>query len=199
MARFLFVCAIFFLLVGEAVGDCKPTASEQDCSYVLTWNWEQGEGAPADSFQVQQEVDQNGSWYDIYSALPISERTLTDTIRGDKGGRHICWRVLACNAAGRSDPSNVVCVVTPPIEAANSVAITTRPGLLVNVSRRATDTTSIVAVLINNDEVLGPAGIEIEAPAGLRINVSRRATNTSSVVSILVNRNQSVSVNGQQK
>jgi hypothetical protein len=36
MARFLFLCATFFLLVGEAVADCKPTASEQDCSMAQT-------------------------------------------------------------------------------------------------------------------------------------------------------------------
>jgi hypothetical protein len=88
---------------------------------------------------------------------------------------------------------------TPPPPAPTGLQVSTADGVTVNVSRRAEDTTSVVSVLVNKDEVIGPQGVEIAYPQGTSLNVSRRASNTTSVVSFLVNKSLSVTHNGQPK
>lgn len=88
---------------------------------------------------------------------------------------------------------------TDPPMPPNSLKISSAFPAIVNVSRRATDTSSVVGILINKDQQLTPDGIEIEHPSNLILNVSRRADNTSSVVAVLVNRNQPVFVNGEKR
>jgi hypothetical protein len=92
---FTFFLLALFVMLGEAQASCKVSSpTSQDCTYVLTWEWEQGDGGPSDGFIVQQMADDNGEWYDIWDPVPITQKTLTDLIFGDKGDRRIDWRVL---------------------------------------------------------------------------------------------------------
>lgn len=200
MLRAIFILCLLLLAMPAQAACTQTSATEQTCTYTLAWDWAQGTGGPALGFVVQQQVDNNDEWYDIYNPLPLSQKSLVDAIVGDKGGRVIAWRVLAYNDIGRSGPSNTVSVTTPAIVApAESVVIKTRPGLTVNVSRRGTDSSSIISVLLNKNETLGPEGVEIAYPAGSTLNVSRRAGNTTSIVSVLVNKSVVVTVNGQAR
>jgi hypothetical protein len=66
----IFLLASLFI-IGEAKAACKvDSPTSQDCTYILSWDWERGDGGPADGFIVQQMVDDNGEWYDIYDPLP---------------------------------------------------------------------------------------------------------------------------------
>lgn len=189
---------MLLLLSSQAYATCvQISATTQDCIYILTWDWEQTGGDPADGYKMQQQVDNNGIWYDIYQPIPVATKTLTDSINGDMGNRSIAWRVFAYNDAGLSAPSNVAQTTTPAV--VTGIDIKTRAGLLPLISRRLTDTNTIISVLINANEVLGPQGVEITYPAYLTLNVSRRATNMSSIVAFLVNKSVPVIVNGQPK
>lgn len=83
----------------------------------------------------------------------------------------------------------------PPLPP-NTLQINLAYQALVIVSRRATDTASVIGVLVNKDAVLSPEGIEFIYPAGMTLNVSRRADNTSSAIAVLVNKSMAVIVNG---
>jgi hypothetical protein len=67
----IFLLASLFI-IGEAKAACKvDSPTSQDCTYILSWDWEWGDGGPADGFIVQEMVDDTGEWYDIYDPLPL--------------------------------------------------------------------------------------------------------------------------------
>lgn len=104
-----------------------------------------------------------------------------------------CYRVFAFNAAGNSEFSNTVQI---PV---NQNVVSIKTDAIVTVSRRATDTSTIISILVNANTVIGPGGFEISYPPNMTLLVSRRASNTSSVMAILVNHSTVVLINGVQK
>ena len=101
---FFFVLFLMLALANLALAACQVNGTVQDCTYHLSWDWAQDSGDPADGFNMQQQVDNNGTWYDILQPIPVTQLTVDDLIQNDKGGRSICYRVFAFNSAGRSVP-----------------------------------------------------------------------------------------------
>jgi hypothetical protein len=75
------------------------------------------------------------------------------------------------------------------------------------VSRRATDGSSIISILVNrsdivavNDSMLAvTATVTINTPPGKTVLISHRATDGSTIVPLLINASQAVFINGQNK
>jgi len=71
-----------------------------------------------DGFRVQRCVGLFcADFHNIGSPVGPNVMTYVDTILNDPGERTICYRVLAFNKAGNSNPSNISCVTTPPLTA----------------------------------------------------------------------------------
>lgn len=105
-------------------------------------------------------------------------------------GKSYGYRLKAFRETIESTYSNSAYITMP------GLMLTTRPGLLMSISRRATNTSSVVSILVNRNETLGPQGVEIAYRSGVALSISRRATDTSSVVSLLINKDEILSVNG---
>jgi fibronectin type 3 domain-containing protein len=93
----MFLAAIVFALVGSAH------------SVALKWNWIES-GNPATGFHVQRSTSPTGGFSRI-AVVPVTQRTYTDA--GVAAGKTYYYRVLAYNAAGNSEPSNVLKEVIP--------------------------------------------------------------------------------------
>lgn len=186
--RYLLVFLFTLLLSWDAEAACINKGTVQDCMFVLSWDWT-GDPTQADGFSAQrQQVD--GSWLTVLPNIPISARQDDETIFNDPGGVQQCYRLFAFNSTGMSDPSNVACATSPIIN-----VVTMKTAAIVTTSHRATDTSSIIAVLVNANTVIGAGGLELTYPPGFTLTVSRRASNTSSVIALLVNKSTNVLIN----
>lgn len=89
---------------------CTRTGATQTCEYMLSWT------ATGETYQLQQRLPPDATWYDIYPRLTALSQL--DQIFGDPGSRQICWRTWAYIGATASlNASNAVCRTTPAIVA----------------------------------------------------------------------------------
>ena len=127
---------------------------------------------------------------DGQSIVFVSARHAEHIFVGDPGNVEQCVRMLAFNSSGMSDPSDTACITTPVID-----VVTMKTRAIVTTSHRATDTSTIIAILVNASTVIGAGGLELTYPSKYTLTVSRRAGDKSSVISILVNKSTSVIIN----
>lgn len=178
-------CLVAFVaFVAKAEGACNQTVPLQTCNYNIAWQWQQGTGDPTDGFVLQR----NG--VDFLTNIPPDSRAVAVGFQ-DAGFQTYDWRLFAFNAAGRSGPSNTQTITTAPVMS----LVTLNTGAIVTTSRRATDTSSVVSILVNANTPIGPGGLVITYPPGITLLTSRRAQNTSTVIAILVNKSTAVVIN----
>lgn len=168
----------------SAFAGCNQVVPLQTCSYNISWNWSQGEGEAADGFILQR----NGQ--DFLNPISLALRSVTVGFQ-DQGYQSYEWKLFAFNASGRSEPA-VATNISAPIM--SLVTLQSFTGI-VTTSRRSTDTSTIVSVLVNANQQIGPGGLVITYPPGITLLTSRRALNTSSVIAILVNKSTIVTLN----
>jgi hypothetical protein len=180
------IILLLLLLPGSALAVCNQVVPLQTCTYNVTWQWEQGaEGAPTDGFILQR----NG--VDFLTNIAPSLRAVSVGFQ-DTGYQTYEWRLFAFNAEGRSGSSNPQTVTSSPIM--SLVTLHNFTGI-VTTSRRSNDTSSVISVLVNANQVIGPAGLVITYPPGITLLTSRRAQSTSTVIAILVNKSTVVTLN----
>jgi hypothetical protein len=180
--RYLLIIILLLWSAPLAEAACTVSGATQNCTVRVQWQWSQGSGGPADGFTVQK------GGKDLANT-PASQLTYDDSIINDPGNTQLCYDVLAFNSAGKSPPSAQACVTTPVIN-----VVTMKTAAIVTVSHRSTDTSTIIAILVNANTVIGAGGLELTYPPGFTLTVSRRASNTSSVIAILVNKSTNVVV-----
>jgi hypothetical protein len=181
-----FVCLAWLLTAANAEGGCNQVVPLQTCSYNVSWKWEPGEsGIPTDGFILQR----NG--VDFLTNIAPDLRSVAVGFQ-DTGYQNYKWELYAFNAEGRSGPSNPQTVTSAPIM--SLITLLNFTGI-VTTSRRSTDTSSIVSILVNANQQIGPNGLVITYPPGITLLTSRRATSTSSVIAILVNKSTVVTLN----
>lgn len=167
-------------------------AAPAHATFLITWE-HSGTAADVDKFNIQRRL-QSGSTWTTMATVGGAIRAAVDTTPA--ANTAYCYRVNAENAAGPSTFTPEVC----KINAAISLHI--KAGQTVAISRRATTGSSIIAVLMNKDEVVkhndfnDATSIAVNYPAAKTLDISRRATNGSAVIAVLVNADDAVAVNG---
>lgn len=185
LASFIVGLIILVARVSEVEAACNQVVPLQTCSYNVSWQWSQGEGGENQGFILQR----NG--VDFLTNIAPDLRSVAVGFQ-DTGYQTYEWRLFAFNAEGRSGPSNPQTVTSAPIM--SLVTLHTFTGI-VTTSRRSNDTSSVISVLVNANQVIGPAGLVITYPPGITLLTSRRATSTSTVIAILVNKSTVVTLN----
>jgi hypothetical protein len=185
--RYLFALLLTLFLSCEANADCDVKGTVQDCKLNLSWKWD-GDPATLDGFLARRQTPTG--WVDAITNIPPADRYAFELFPNDPGGVQQCYQVFAFNADGLSDPSNTACATSPIID-----VVTMKTQGIVTVSHRAQDTSSIIAILVNQNTVIGAGGLELTYPPNYTLTVSRRASNTSSVIAILVNKSTNVLLN----
>jgi hypothetical protein len=142
----------------------------------------------ADGFKAQRQSGSN--WLDVINNIPKTSRQANDPVANDPGEINYCYRLFAFNSTGLSDSSNIACATTPFIN-----LVTLKTPNVVTVSHRSTDTSSIIAIVVNKDTNIGAGGLELHYPSKYTLTVSRRGGNKSSVISLLVNKSTQVVIN----
>lgn len=185
--RYLFALLLALFLSCEAQAACTNQGTTQSCMWILSWDWT-GDPTQTDGFLARRQVGQG--WIDAITNIPISARQADEIIPGDPGGTQQCYQLFAYNSAGMSDGSNIACATSPIVN-----VVTMKTQAIVTTSHRSTDTSSIIAILVNANTVIGAGGLELTYPPGFTLTVSRRASNTSSVIALLVNKSTNVLIN----
>lgn len=162
----------------------------------LTWDYTQSTdpNAQADGFKIYRQVF--GASWSLLSTITADKRAATDATV--VYGTDYCYRMTAYNTAGESTYSNTACGAPAIFD---GVSVSLRQGLTLAISRRATNGSSIVGLLVNKDEPVtinsaAEGGVDMTLRNGLTPAISRRATNGSSIVGILVNKDEPLRVNG---
>lgn len=186
MIRIIFVIMILLVSrVNEAEGSCNQVVPLQTCTYDISWQWSKGEGGDNQGFILQR----NGQ--DFMTNISPDLRSVAVGFQ-DIGYQTYSWQLYAFNAEGRSPPSNVQTVTSAPIM--SLVTLHTFTGI-VTTSRRSNDTSSVISILVNANQQIGPGGLVITYPPGITLLTSRRAQSTSTVIAILVNKSTVVTLN----
>lgn len=157
-------------------------------------SWTQDTTIPVTGFEIERKVQ--GGTGAVIAKVAGDLRTYQDTgaLTPDQT---YCYQVRAIGKDGASPLSTEQCAPYA------GVRIYIDSGQQVLVSRRATDTSSIVAILVNanqnvvENQVPVPGAITINSRSTL--TVSKRATLGASTISVLVNANEIVTVNGVKK
>lgn len=186
--KYLFAAILaVFLSCSFAEASCIVQGTVQTCDWLLDWQWN-GDASQTTGFRAERQAP-NGTWFTAIPNIPIEWRQATETIANDPGETQQCYRLFAFNQVGDSLPSNIACDKSPFID-----VVTLKTNSIVTVSHRNQDKSTIIALLINKDLVIGPGGLEIVYPSRYTLSVSRRSGNKSSVIAILVNKSTNVIV-----
>ena len=185
--RYLFALLLVLFLSCEVQAACTNQGTTQSCMWMLTWDWT-GDPTKTDGFLARRRV--GSGWVDAITNIPVSAREASEVISNDSGGVQQCYQLFAYNSSGMSDPSNEACATSPIVN-----VVTLKTQAIVTTSHRSTDTSSIIAILVNKNTVIGAGGLELTYPPGFTLTVSRRAQNTSSVIALLVNKSTNVLIN----
>lgn len=182
--RILLILLLLHATSAWAWAVCNQAVPLQTCQYNISWKWEQGEGGSNKGFILQR----NGQ--DFMTNISPDLRSVVIGFQ-DQGFQQYDFRLFAFNDDGRSPPSNTQSVTSSPVMS----LVTLNTLAIVTTSRRSTDTSSIVSILVNANTQIGPGGLVITYPPGITLLTSRRATNTSTVIAILVNKSTNVVIN----
>jgi hypothetical protein len=146
-------------------------------------------GVSADAFVLQRQTN-GGPWTQL-PQIPGTARTVDDNSIVDSGGVNYCYQIFASHGDPvLSPPSNVACIQSPIID-----LVTMKTQAIVLQSRRSTNTSTVISILVNQNTVIGAGGLELTYPPQYTLLVSRRAQNTSTVISILINKSTTLTIN----
>lgn len=185
LASFIVGLIILVSRVHDVEAGCNQVVPLQTCSYNISWQWSQGEGGENQGFILQR----NGQ--DFMTNISPDLRSVAVGFQ-DIGYITYSWQLFAFNAEGRSPPSNTQTVTSAPIM--SLVTLSNFTGI-VTTSRRSNDASSVISILVNANQQIGPAGLIITYPPGITLLTSRRAQSTSTVIAILVNKSTVVTLN----
>jgi hypothetical protein len=149
--------------------------------------------------------------YDLLQTIPVvrlADNTITPNWAATDAtavlGVKYCYQVSAANTIGESPASNEACSVAID---AKTIGVDMPTDRLPLVSRRATDGSNIISILVNRSDIVAvndstlavTATVTINTPPGKTVLISHRATDEGTIVPLLINASPVIFINGQSK